>query len=123
MRKLVGGVVLALSVAAQAALADEAPRTPDAEASAGRQGADYRLLQLDGHQVKWGATAVGTGATVRYALVPAAMDFGETRNCRGLRPMDDLLAASGIDPARVPAEVAAAFDMWETAANITLSAG
>lgn len=119
MKKLFGGVLFALSAAAlPAAYADNIPKTADRGAAA-RRSVDYRLLQLDGHQVKWGASAIGAGAKVRYMLVPAAMEFGETRNCRGLRPMDELFAVSGVDPAKVPAEVAAAFEMWERAANIS----
>jgi hypothetical protein len=114
IRFLLGGVIFALSAAASHFAYAEDLSKPVA-----RKSVDYRLLQLDGHQVKWGASAIGTGASVRYMLVPTAMYFGETRNCRGLTPMDALLAASGIDPAKVPAEVAAAFDMWERAANIS----
>lgn len=120
MRKLLGGVLFALSAAAlPAAHADDITKAAERGAGAARRSVDYRLLQLDGHQVKWGASAIGAGAKVRYMLAPAAMDFGETRNCRGLKPMDDLFAASGIDPAKVPAEIAAAFEMWERAANIS----
>ena len=125
MRKLLGGVLLALSVAAatQAAIADDAiPTSTEPGARAARRVPDYRLLQLDGHQVKWGASQLGTGAKVRYALLPAAMDFGATRNCRGLRPLDDLLQSSGIEHGQAAKEIAAAFAMWERAANISFQA-
>lgn len=124
MGKLLGGVLFALSAAAaiHAAKAEDLPNTVERGVTSAWRMVDYRLLQLDGHQVKWGASALGTGATVRYTLIPAAMDFGETRNCRGLQPLDGLLAASRIDPKLVAGEVAAAFAMWERAANITFQA-
>jgi hypothetical protein len=110
---------LAVAISTQAALAEgDAASAAEQAALSARRGIDYRLLRLDGTQVKWGAPQLGTGAKVRYALLPVAMDFGKTRNCRGLKPLDELLASSGIDQAKAASEIAAAFAMWERAANI-----
>lgn len=125
MRYLLAGAMLALSVAVttQGVLADETKaKAADAGARALSRSLDYRLLQLDGRQVKWGAPQLGTGAKVRYALVPAGMDFGPTRNCDGLLPLDGLLADNRIDRQEAAREIAAAFALWERAANISFQA-
>lgn len=82
----------------------------------------FRLLELDGHHVKWGANALGTGASVSYAFVNAPMHFDGARNCVGLVPLSDLAARNGISEATIDAETAAAFRAWEAAADITFTA-
>lgn len=78
----------------------------------------FRLLHLDGHRVKWGDPVLGTGAKVTYAYVAAPSDFPDSLNCGEMTSLDGLLATSGIEPAALRREVAAAFAMWERAANI-----
>jgi hypothetical protein len=103
--RLAGAVVgllcacLAIPVAAQ-----------DAEA--------FRVLKLEGHQVRWQLPAAGGPRVVTYRVVNETLSFPAARNCRGLAPLDGLLAGSGLPPTAVKAEVAAAFTMWEAAANI-----
>lgn len=84
-------------------------------------GADhsFRLLKLDGHHVKWGDRALGAGATVRYAFVDAPRHFDGARNCHVLVPLDGLAARHGIALSTFEDEAAAAFRVWEAAANIT----
>jgi len=79
---------------------------------------DSRLLVLDGANVKWGAPALGTGATVTYALVTTTVAFPDARNCRSLVPPQELLSASHIDPGRLQGEVSAAFDAWSAVTDI-----
>lgn len=79
----------------------------------------FRLLKLDGHHVKWGDAALGTGATVSYAFVDAARRFDGAHNCRQLVPMNDLTMRYGISQPTLQEETAAAFRVWEEAANIT----
>lgn len=79
----------------------------------------FRLLKLDGHHVKWGDSALGAGATVRYAFIDAPRRFDGARNCQDLVPMDHLALRHGISQATLQAETAAAFRVWEAAANIT----
>jgi hypothetical protein len=81
----------------------------------------FRLLKLDGYHVKWGENALGAGATVSYAFVDVPRRFDGARNCRELVPMTDLATRSGISEATIHAETAAAFRVWEEAANITFT--
>ena len=78
----------------------------------------YRLLQLEGHYVKWGSPRLGTAATVSYAVVDRSMSFPEARNCGAMVSTDGLLSASAISRSAFGAEVRAAFAIWERVANI-----
>jgi hypothetical protein len=78
----------------------------------------FLLLKLNGAYVKWGEPVLGTGATVRYALVRERIEFTGVRNCAGMVPLEPGLQRLGIAPAKLESEVAAAFSMWERAANI-----
>ncbi len=84
-------------------------------------GADdsFRLLKLNGHHVKWGDRALGVGATVRYAFVDAPRRFDGARNCRVLVPLEGLAAGHGIALSTLEDEAAAAFRVWEEAADIS----
>ena len=92
--------------------ADVRAGTVSAEGFAG-----FRLLDLDGHKVKWGR-ADGSRVIVTYAIVGEAMTFPSARNCGSLVPMDGLLAASGITRVTLEEEVRAAFAMWQQVAEI-----
>ncbi len=82
---------------------------------------DYRLLVLDGQEVKWGAPVLGSGATVTYAVVPAERRFAGARNCAGIAPMDRLLAANGVARPLFDRELAAAFAAWSAVVNLTFA--
>ncbi|MEI8396785.1 MAG: matrixin family metalloprotease [Rhodospirillaceae bacterium] len=75
-------------------------------------------MKLDGYQVKWGKHGLGTGVTVQYAFIKTAMNFPDARNCRGLVPIDGLVAEAKVDATVFRAEVRAAFAMWESVADI-----
>jgi hypothetical protein len=79
----------------------------------------FRLLKLDGYHVKWGDRALGAGATVSYAFVDALRHFDGARNCGELVPLDELAMRHGISQVTLQEEAAAAFRVWEEAANIT----
>lgn len=83
-----------------------------------RAGQPFVLLKLDGAFVKWGEPVLGTGAVVRYALATQRTEFPGARNCPGLVPLAPALQRHGIAPAQLRAELAAAFAMWERAADI-----
>jgi hypothetical protein len=83
---------------------------------------DYRLLKLEGSLVKWGDRRLGAGAVVSYAFATSPTRFESARNCGDLLPLDDLAARHGIPPETLQAEAAAAFRIWEAAANITFVA-
>ena len=74
--------------------------------------AGYRLLELDGVQVKWGAPEPGTGAEVSYGFATAETSFPDAINCRALAPMAELAPAWGHDPARLAEIAAGAFAIW-----------
>jgi hypothetical protein len=78
----------------------------------------FLLLKLDGAYVKWGDPVLGTGATIRYAFVARDAHFAGARNCEAMTSLDAALQIFGIDPSELRAETAAAFAMWEQAANI-----
>lgn len=77
----------------------------------------YRLLELDGYRVKWGEQTLGAGATISYAFADETLQFDGARNCRVLAPMN-LLSGQGIDTETLEAEAAAAFRVWERAADL-----
>jgi hypothetical protein len=79
---------------------------------------DYRLLVLDGTTVKWGAPALGEGATVTYAVVAGDRTFPGARNCAGIAPVDALLRASAVPRPRFDAELKAAFAAWSAVADV-----
>jgi hypothetical protein len=77
----------------------------------------YRLLQVDGHSVKWGAPKLGMGATITYRLAASAARAG-TVNCRQITPVEPLLARSRISSDTFDSTLEAAFHAWETVANV-----
>lgn len=78
----------------------------------------FRLLALEGQQVKWGNRDAGRATLVTYALVTDPMHFPAARNCGHLAPVTPLLSKSKISLDAFRSETAAAFSMWEAAANI-----
>jgi len=82
----------------------------------------FLLLKLDGAFVKWGEPVLGTGAKVRYALLADRREFAGARNCADMSPLEPTLHRAGIAADQLRAETAAAFSMWERAANIRFEA-
>lgn len=78
----------------------------------------FRLLRLEGHQVRWQPPPGGAPAVVTYRVATESMEFPSARNCRRMAKLDDLLERSGISAEAAAQEIAAAFAMWEAAANI-----
>jgi hypothetical protein len=79
-------------------------------------GADFRLLELGGLRVKWGAPELGRGAEVTYGFVAAPQAFPDAINCRELAPVERL--AGGWDRERMARVAADAFALWGAAAGI-----
>jgi hypothetical protein len=82
----------------------------------------YQLLRFGSHYVKWGDHTLGSGATVTYAFANGSTRFDGAVNCGSLVPLDDLASRSGLSTAALHAETAAAFRVWEQAADITFVA-
>jgi hypothetical protein len=78
----------------------------------------FRVLKLDGHQVRWSLPTDGGPRVINYRVVAETLAFPNARNCRGLSPLDGIAAASELPPAALKDEVRAAFAMWEAAANV-----
>lgn len=79
---------------------------------------EFRLLQIDGYFVKWGAPAFGAGAEVTYGFVTEAESFPDAINCGEMAPMDVLSAVWGHNDAALEQIAADAFAMWSAAARI-----
>jgi hypothetical protein len=77
----------------------------------------YRLLELDGYKVKWGARRLGVGARISYAFAEETLEFADARNCGVLAPMKRL-AGQDIPLETLKRETAAAFRVWERAADL-----
>ena len=78
----------------------------------------YRLLELEGYKVKWGEQRLGVGARVSYAFADQALRFDEARNCADLAPMR-ALAGQDLPFETLVRETAAAFRVWEGAADLS----
>jgi len=78
----------------------------------------FRLLELGGKKVKWGAPALGTaGGEVTYGFAGATATYPDALNCRVLAPVDRLAAVAG-GRERLQALAAAAFGLWSGVADI-----
>jgi hypothetical protein len=80
--------------------------------------ASFKTLRLEGNGVRWQLAAKGHNRVLTYAVVTQDMEFAGARNCGKMTGPDGLLAASGIAGEMLRLEIAAAFAMWEAAANI-----
>ncbi|MHA7810451.1 MAG: matrixin family metalloprotease [Marinobacter adhaerens] len=78
----------------------------------------YRLLELEGYLVKWGEQRLGAGAKISYAFADETLDFTDARNCGVLAPMK-ALSGQDLPFETLVKETAAAFLVWERAADIS----
>lgn len=85
-------------------------------------GASFKALRLEGNGVRWQLAAKGQQRVLSYAVVAQDMEFAGARNCGKVTRLDGLLAASGIGAETLRSEIAAAFAMWQEAANIAFRA-
>jgi len=82
----------------------------------------FRLLKLDGEQVVWSTWEGEPKATkVTYAFVRSRTETPNAMNCRVMGPMDPILKQSNLEYDALRREIRAAFDMWETVANIAFT--
>jgi hypothetical protein len=78
----------------------------------------FKVLKLDGHQVRWPLPAAGGPRVLTYRLATETRAFPTARNCRGLTSLDGLAAASRLPLVTLKEQAAAAVRMWEGAANV-----
>jgi hypothetical protein len=78
----------------------------------------YRLLQIDGRNVKWGPAALGTGATLTYAVVDGPADYSGANNCRRISGIAGILARSRLSHRSFENAVSNALAIWQDAANL-----
>ena len=93
------------------------PMVPSLSVAGGDEG--YRLLELDGYQVKWGEQRLGTAATVSYAFTDSQMHFENARNCRDMAPADQLAEYADIPLETLKREADTAFREWEQIAGVS----
>jgi hypothetical protein len=98
--QLVAGALIAAAVAMPAAAAG------------------YRLLELDGLNVKWGQERMRTGAEISYGFATADHAMPDAINCKSLAPMTELARVWEHDPARLAEIAAAAFAIWSREADL-----
>jgi Matrixin len=109
LRGVVFAASLALPFAACAfARADETQRADS----------EFRLLVLDGSQVRWALPQGRDRTIVTYAFLSQPAEFKGARNCSKMLPPAAALDRSNVNRSAFRHEVRAAFDMWEAAANI-----
>lgn len=78
----------------------------------------FRLLRVDGVNVKWDSPVLGRGAVVSYGFASEPMRFPDAINCGVLAPMERMATAWHHDPARLEAVAEDAFAMWSRAADL-----
>src|SRR5208282_141881 len=90
-----------------------------APASAGR------LLEVNGHLLKWDSQSPGATTVITYAVLSGAYTLpGGKRilspdNCSSMHAFSDIVSSSPSVPAELAArELRAAFAIWEAAANV-----
>ena len=78
----------------------------------------YRLLELDGHMVKWGDRQLGVGASITYAFAGESLSFDNALNCREMTSFE-ALSGGNLSIEMLAREARAAFRVWEHAADLS----
>jgi len=78
----------------------------------------YRLLQIDGRNVKWGVAGPGTGASITYAVATVLDGDAGITNCRAVTGIGALLEHSGLTAGAFGEALNSALAMWEKAGNL-----
>ena len=74
---------------------------------------------MGGNGVRWRRPADGAPLVVSYRIVTAAQEFPGARNCRKITAPNELTAGSDVSNASFRQELAAAFSMWESIADLS----
>lgn len=78
----------------------------------------FRLLNLENQEVRWQTPTFGKSAVITYAFATRSIQTRGARNCAAMLPPEHAYEPSHISTKQFRAEVAAAFRMWETVADI-----
>ena len=81
-------------------------------------GADYKLLRLDGHPVKWGTPRLGRGAQVSWRIAFGHGVAPGTENCRRTAGLDRMIEHAGLSREDALRAADLAFGLWSKAANL-----
>ena len=65
-------------------------------AAEAQDGNVFKILKLEGHQVRWQVPRDGEPRVVTYQLANGAVEFSSARNCRKITNLDELIADSEI---------------------------
>lgn len=77
----------------------------------------FRLLDIDGHPVKWGTPKLGAGAVVTWHFATRTSQSGAV-NCRAITPIEPLLAHSRIPLVAFERATERALSTWQAVANV-----
>jgi len=80
--------------------------------------ASFKTLRLEGNGVRWQSPTKDQPRVLSYAIVAENVEFPGARNCGKMTKLDNLLSASGIATETMRSEIATAFAMWESVANV-----
>lgn len=89
-----------------------------AGSAAARADDGFRLLQIDGHDLKWGEPVLGKGATITYAMVTGSTTIKGKINCLRVGGIETLLSRSQVTRRVFTRELTQALAMWQSVANI-----
>lgn len=90
------------------------PQIAHAQAQAAER--HFKLLRLDGNDVRW--PHAGDSFVLTYRVLDEAQSFAGARNCRSMQGFANLLDRSRLSETVFRTELRAAFAMWERAANV-----
>ena len=82
----------------------------------------FRLLQIGGHDVKWGEPVLGKGATITYAVITGPSAIRGNINCLHVGGIEPLLSHSHVTRQSFERELTSAFAMWQSVANVRFHA-
>ena len=81
--------------------------------------AEFRLLMLEGHLVKWGAARQGTGARVTWSLQDDERHNPDAINCKDTTSLEPFLQRTGSTSSAFRDQARAAFAMWQAKSGLS----
>ena len=79
----------------------------------------FQLIELEGQNVKWGYSILGTPAKVTVGFVDRVTKTPDARNCARMQPITPVLKANRISEQQFRHEVKLALRSWEKIAGIS----